>query len=68
MIQFDPTLMDDIRQALGLDDPRATEHVWYAIQAIEASGTQVVLKTVETPTQPTSADITMQLLVEKYQK
>lgn len=68
MIPFDPMLMDDIRQALGLEDQRATEHVWYAIQAIEASGTKVVLKSVEAPAQLTSADITMQMLQEKYKK
>lgn len=66
MTPFDPMLMDDIRQALGLDDPRATEHVWYAMQALEASGVEVVLKSVEAPPQLTSADLTMQMLQEKY--
>lgn len=68
MAQFDPALMDDIRQTLGLDDPRAIEHVWYAIQAIEVSGTQVVLKSVEAPAQLTSVDLTVQMLQERYKK
>lgn len=68
MTQFDPVLMDDIRQALGLDDPRATEHVWYAIQAIEAAGTQVIVKSVQAAPQPNSADLTMQMLRERYKK
>lgn len=71
MIPFNPILMDDIREALGLDDPRAVEHVWYALQAIEASGTKVVIKSAST--QPfsaaeVSADITMQILRAKYGK
>lgn len=68
MTPFDPALMDDIRHALGLDDQRAIEHVWYAIQAIEASGTQVVIKSVEASAQLTSADLTMQVLQERYKK
>ena len=68
MIPFDPRLMDDIRQALGLEDQRATEHVWYAMQALEASGVEFVLKSVEAPAQLTSADLTMQMLQERYKK
>ncbi len=68
MTQFDPVLMDDIRQALSLDDPRATEHVWYAIQAIEAAGTQVLVKNVQAALQLNSVDLTMQMLQEKYKK
>lgn len=71
MTPFDPMLMDDIRQALGLEDQRATEHVWYAMQALEASGMEVVLKSVEAPAQLTpltSADLTMQILKARYKK
>lgn len=68
MIQFDPVLMDDIRQALGLDDPRATEHVWYAIQALEAAGSQVVVKNVQAGPQLNSVDLTMQMLRARYKK
>jgi hypothetical protein len=68
MAPFDPALIDDIRQAFGLDDPRAIEHVWYAMQALEATGVEVVIKSVEAPAQLTSADLTMQMLQDRYKK
>jgi hypothetical protein len=73
MTPFDPILMDDIRQALGLDDQRATEHVWYAMQAFEAAGIEVVLKGAQAPAQQssvatTSAELTMQILQARYAK
>lgn len=68
MTQFDPVLMDEIRETLGLDAPRAIEHVWYAVQALKASGTQVVIKSVEALAQLTSAELTMQMLAEKYSR
>ncbi|MEE4232341.1 hypothetical protein V2I85_12265 [Pseudomonas viridiflava] len=68
MAPFDPAEIDDIRESLGLEDLKATEHIWYAMLALEASGVQVVLKSAEASAQLTSAELTTQILKAKYKK
>jgi len=68
-VPFDPRMLDDLRQALGLTHLRATEHLWHALEALSLAGTELVL--VDNSASPpilTSHDITTRILMEKYQK
>ena len=65
---FNPLLLDELREALGLTDLRATEHVWLALQALSLSGTDIEVVRVEKSAPITSADRTIQILQEKYDK
>ncbi|WP_155293964.1 hypothetical protein [Pseudomonas putida] len=67
-VPFDPQMLDDLRQALGLTHLRATEHLWLALEALSLAGTEVVLvEKAATPTL-TSHDITTRILLDKYKK
>lgn len=65
---FNPLLLDDLREALGLTDLRATEHVWLALQALSLSGADIKVVRVENSVPITSAERTLQILQEKYGK
>lgn len=67
-IPFDPLLLDDLREALGLTDLRASEHVWLALKALSLSGTDIEVVRVEKSASITSAARTLQILQEKYGK
>lgn len=60
---FDLVKLDELRQALGLTDLRATEHVWLALEALSHAGTEVVLVDKAAPT---NHDLTTQILMKKY--
>lgn len=65
---FNPLLLDDLREALGLTDLRATEHVWLALQALSLSGTDIEVVRVEKSATITSAERTIQILQQRFGK
>lgn len=67
-IPFDPLVLDELREALGLTDLRASEHVWLALKALSLSGTDIEVVRVEKSASITSAARTLQILQEKYGK
>lgn len=65
--------IEDIREILGLTDQRATESVYYALQAMEIAGqtpAQQNNETLETTViaDTTGVDITTAILMDKYRK
>lgn len=65
-IPFNPLELEDIREALGLTDPRASEHIWLALNALSLSGTEIDIVRVEKAATLTSADRTLQILQQRY--
>jgi hypothetical protein len=62
-------LMDDIeevRQALQLEDLRAAEHIYHALEVMSLTGIAVTKSMLDRQAAPTSAEITMQILKAKY--
>lgn len=62
--------IEDIRKALGIEDLRAAEYIFAAIEAMSLVGdiTPTQVQKALDKGKPSSADLTMQMLQAKYQK
>lgn len=69
MTQADIMEIEAIRQALQLDDLKASQHIHYAIEALKLSGIAVNKSAIaEQSKQDSSAEMTMKMLRDKYSK
>ena len=62
--------IEQIRQLLGLTEQRATESIYYALQAMQIAGQTVVEPAQDTTVtaDTTGVDITTAILMDKYRK